>query len=92
MKYQLLISDEAKKGLELWKSSGQKNVLEKIAHIFEELETHPFTGTGHPELLRGALEGKWSRRIDKKNRIVYSVKENILQVEIITVIGHYGDK
>ncbi len=92
MKYQLVFTDQALEDLKYWKRSGQKKSLKKIFDIFGELEQHPYVGIGHPEPLRGNLTGKWSRQIDKKNRIVYSVCDYILNVEILTAKGHYGDK
>ncbi|MCF0193169.1 MAG: Txe/YoeB family addiction module toxin [Prevotella sp.] len=92
MRYTLVLSDEALKGLDKWKRSGQMKILLKIARIFDELEEHPYVGIGHPEPLKGGNSDKWSRQIDKKNRIVYTVKDMILQVDVITVIGHYEDK
>jgi toxin YoeB len=34
----------------------------------------------------------WSRKIDKKNRIIYSVNEEVVTVIVISARGHYGDK
>lgn len=48
-------------------------------------------GIGKPELLRGSLTGFYSRRIDDKNRLVYSINEHG-DIEIIQCKGHYGDK
>lgn len=31
-------------------------------------------------------------RIDKFNRLIYTIEENIVTVTIISVKGHYGDK
>ncbi|TGX84065.1 Txe/YoeB family addiction module toxin [Palleniella muris] len=92
MTYKLVFTDQALEDLKYWKHSGQKKSLKKIYTIFGELESHPYEGIGHPEPLRGNLTGKWSRQIDKKNRIVYSVCDDILNVEVITAKGHYGDK
>lgn len=64
----------------------------KIEKLLLELNEHPTTGTGQVEALRGNLTGYWSRRIDKFNRIIYSIEENIVTVTIISVKGHYGDK
>lgn len=47
----------------------------------------PFTGTGKPEPLKYELQGVWSRRIDKENRLVYVVTETELQ--IIQAKYHY---
>ncbi|MFW6223071.1 MAG: Txe/YoeB family addiction module toxin [Bacteroidota bacterium] len=53
---------------------------------------HPKTGTGQVEELKGNMQGKWSRRIDKKNRLVYTIDDEIVTVEVISAKGHYGDK
>ena len=48
-----------------------------------------FDGIGKPEPLRGNLSGFWSRRIDDANRLVYRVKDGVL--EIVSCKGHYDD-
>ena len=45
---------------------------------------------GKPEPLKGDLSGWWSRRIDDKNRIVYRIQNDI--IEISQCRGHYDDK
>ncbi|MDC2482957.1 MULTISPECIES: type II toxin-antitoxin system YoeB family toxin, partial [Bacteroidaceae] len=57
----------------------------------DELKEHPYTGTGHPEQLK-YLQGVWSRQLDKKNRIRYTVNETTIVVFVISVWGHYDDK
>ena len=67
-----------------------KKTLKKINELLKEIQSTPFSGKGEPEGLRGDLSGKWSRRINMKDRLVYEVSE-----EMITVIqckGHYDDK
>jgi len=63
----------------------------KFAKLIEELKEHPYTGTGRPEQLRG-YDNLWSRRLDKKNRLIYSVEESIVTVHVISALGHYDDK
>jgi len=58
----------------------------------KELEDHPYVGTGNPEPLKHELSGKWSRRINQKDRMVYEVKEKIVTVEVLSAMGHYSDK
>lgn len=43
-----------------------------------------------PEPFIGNLSEWWSRRIDDKNRIVYRIEDNI--IEIAQCKGHYVDK
>ena len=67
-----------------------KKTLKKINELLKEIKRTPFTGKGEPEGLRGDLSGKWSRRINIKDRLVYEVSD-----EMITVLqckGHYDDK
>ena len=50
------------------------------------------TGTGKPERLKGELQGYWSRRITKADRMVYRIDGDEVQVGIVSMKGHYGDK
>jgi len=72
--------------------SGDKSSIKKVERIIAELYVHPETGTGKPEKLKFELAGYWSRRINKKDRLVYLIENNIVTVTIVSAIGHYGDK
>jgi len=91
-KYTLEISSKARKELQFHYKSGRQSVIRKIEQIFQELSTTPYEGTGNPEPLKYKLTGYWSRRINKKDRIIYRVFEDRVIVLIISAIGHYGDK
>ena len=92
MTYKVFFTNEALDHLEFWRKSGQKKILEKIALFVDELKEHPTTGTGQVERLKRNLSGLWSRRIDKQNRLVYSIEDDIVTVRIFSAKGHYGDK
>lgn len=64
-----------------------RKMLKKINKLIEEITRTPFTGTGKPEQLQHELSGFWSRRIDAKNRIVYRVLSDRIQIAMI--MGHY---
>ncbi|WP_406825367.1 type II toxin-antitoxin system YoeB family toxin [Pedobacter sp. KACC 23697] len=36
--------------------------------------------------------GYWSQQINKKDRLVYRIDEEIITVFVISAKGHYGDK
>ena len=91
-KYTLEISSKARKELQEHYRSGNKSVIRKIEQIFHELSINPYEGTGNPEPLKYQLTGYWSRRINKKDRIIYRVYEKRVIVLIVSAIGHYGDK
>lgn len=88
--YQIEFSVEAAKDLLKMKKSDPQ-AFKKLERLILELREHPYTGTGKPHQLR-QLEGVWSRKLDKKNRIRYMVNETSVVVFIISTLGHYDDK
>ncbi len=92
MTYRVLFSKEALAYLDFWQKSGQKKILAEIASLVDELKVHPTTGTGKVEQLKGDMAGLWSRRIDKSSRMLYSIEEDRVIVNVISLRGHYGDK
>ncbi len=82
----------ARKELQAHFKSGNKSTIKKIEKILLELAEHPFSGEGHPEELKYELSGYWSRKLNKKDRIVYRVEEEIVTVYVVSAMGHYSDK
>ncbi len=68
------------------------SAFKKVTTLLLELSEHPRTGTGHPEQLKGDKAGLWSRRINKKHRLIYEIHETEVIVLILTAYGHYEDK
>jgi len=92
MNYRLDFSKTALEDIEKHKKSGDKPTLRKIEKLLNELMKHPKTGTGQPEMLKHDLAGVYSRRINKKHRLVYSIKDQIVTVYVLSTWSHYGDK
>ena len=70
-----------------WQSQDRKT-LKKINDLLKDIERNgPDKGIGKPEPLKGTLSEFWSRRIDEKNRLVYRVINNVL--EIVICREHY---
>lgn len=92
MSYSLMFSESALEDIEKHKKSGNRSVLKKLERLFNELREHPKTGTGRPEQLKGDLEGLYSRRINKKHRLVYGIRDEIVSVHVLSAWSHYGDK
>lgn len=90
--YILIITDQARKDIAYLKKNGGKTVINKIEKLLVELIEHPKTGTGQVEQLKGDRQGQWSRRIDKKNRLIYSIDDIVVTIEVISAKGHYGDR
>ena len=91
-RYSIIIEKKAKKELADFNKSGDIASIKKIDKIFEELEIHPKTGVGNPEQLKYQLNEYWSRRINKKDRLIYTIEEEIVTVVVVSAKGHYFDK
>ncbi|QKJ31577.1 Txe/YoeB family addiction module toxin [Mucilaginibacter mali] len=91
-KYRVVLSKDAVKDISYIKRSGDTASMKKVDIIISELHIHPETGTGKPERLKFDYAGYWSRRINKKDRLVYRIDDEIITVNIVSAIGHYGDK
>lgn len=92
MSYVLEFTKIALTDIEKHKKTGDKVVLKKIAKLLNEIKENPTGGTGQIELMKYGLSGKFSRRINHKHRLVYSVEEEVITVHILSLWGHYGDK
>lgn len=90
--YIIKIEPKAVQDITELKKSGNKIAIVKIERLLLELAEHPTTGTGQVEPLKGNLSGFWSRRIDKFNRIIYTIEEDTVTVTVISAKGHYDKK
>ncbi|SFC60392.1 type II toxin-antitoxin system YoeB family toxin [Flavobacterium phragmitis] len=54
---QVIFTPKAKKDLDFWVKSGNKNILRKINALVEDIQLHPFDGIGKPEQLKYNLSG-----------------------------------
>ncbi len=90
-KYSVNLSTDARKHLQKIHKSGDKQLIKKIEKIFIELSEDPYRGEGKPEQLR-YIPGMWSRRLDKKNRLRYTVNDDIITVFVLSALSHYDDK
>ncbi len=73
----------------LYWSTQDKKTLNRILALVENISISPCSGLGKPERLRHAISGCWSRRIDARNRLVYSVDEDNRVVVILQARWHY---
>ena len=73
-----------------WQANDQK-IMGSINDLIKDIKRDPFKGLGKPEPLKHALQGFWSRRITREDRLVYRVtgKGDTQQIEIIQCRYHY---
>ena len=62
-------------------------VIQKIQLLLRDIQQNPFKGLGKPEPLKGDYSGFWSRRITHKDRLIYKVSNE--NIEVVKCSGHY---
>lgn len=82
-------SEEAWSDYLYWQTQ-DKRTLKRINQLLQDILRNGYDGIGKPEPLKGDLSGLWSRRIDEANRIVYRMREDV--IEIVQCGSHYRDK
>jgi toxin YoeB len=92
MSYELEFTEIALSDISKHKKAGDRAVLKKLQKILLELKEHPTKGIGQPEILKYGLSGLYSRRINSKHRLVYSIDDEIVVVHVLSAWAHYGDK
>jgi toxin YoeB len=73
-----------------WLNQDEKYYEEINKLISDIMRNGAAAGEGKTEMLKGALHGFFSRRINEKDRLIYKVLENDV-VEIYSCRGHYED-
>jgi len=74
----------------LYWQTQDKKTLRRVNALINDIKRNGHEGIGKPEALVGDLSGFWSRRIDDKNRIVYRITDNV--IELVALRKHYGDE
>ena len=59
---EIVLLSQAEEDLNYWKSKSDTRILKRIRALLEDIQQHPFSGIGKPELLKGS-NGKWSRSL-----------------------------
>ena len=84
--YLVLVSKQAEKDLKKLKTAGLSS---KAKELYEIIKSDPFQKYPPYEVLRGELKGFYSRRINIKHRLVYSVDKKSRTVRILRMWMHY---
>lgn len=86
MTWEIEFTRHAVKDVELIKQAGLKD---KVLELIEVLKKNPFQNPPPYEKLVGDLAGAYSRRINIKHRLVYSVDKERQCVRILRLWTHY---
>ena len=82
-----LFTDEAWADYLYWQQEDKKT-LRKINALLKDIDRNGNEGLGKPEALSGDLTGFWSRRINSKDRLIYTIRTE--GICIIACRFHYG--
>ena len=82
-------SDSAFENYLYWQTQDKKT-LKRINNLLKDIDRNGYNCIGKPEPLRGELSGWWSVRIDEKNRLIFKIENEV--VEITQCGTHYGEK
>jgi len=88
MIFELIFAEEAKEDLAKLKRN-EPAAYKKAVKLLIELQEHPTTGTGKPEMLKGNRSGQWSRKITNKHRLIYEIVNEKVMVYVLSAYGHY---
>lgn len=89
--YSIDYTKEAQKSIKKFKKSNP-DLFKKLLIMLDELVDHPREGTGHPEPLIGGNNTLYSRRLSARDRLIYEIYDETVNVLVISTEGHYKDK
>lgn len=81
-------SDQAWNDYLYWQQNDKKT-LKKVNDLIKDIDRNGYDGIGKPEPLGHNYTGFWSRRINDKDRLVYRINGN--NIEIAQCKTHYND-
>ena len=90
MSYKISFSDNAFEQLEKMKR-GDKNSYNKCFELILAVMTNPRYGIAKPEQLKHQEMEIWSRRVNEKDRMIYTIYEDMEYVFVNSFLGHYDD-
>ena len=62
-----------------WRTEDRKT-LKRINNLIKDIERNGNEGIGKPEPLTGDLSGFWSRRINEKDRLIYQIDGDTINI------------
>ena len=74
----------------LYWQTQDKRTLKKVNNLLRDIERNGYACIGKPEPLTGDYSGYWSVRIDEKNRLIFRVENDLLEIAQCGL--HYHDK
>jgi len=86
--YRITILKKAQRDLD-WFRKNDRNSYVKCFDLVRELIVKPREGTGKPERLKYFEKEVYSRRVNHKDRLIYTIYEEQEEIDISSFRGHY---
>ena len=87
--FQIDLDKKAKKQLDKIKTNSR--LLSKFLEILDDITQNPHSPNFKFERLKGNFSGYCSKRLDKKNRVIYKVLDDKIIIIIVSILGHYEE-
>ncbi|SLM33117.1 Addiction module toxin, Txe/YoeB family [Desulfamplus magnetovallimortis] len=88
MTYKLNILKNANDDLNWFRKHDRKNYIKAFDLVRETIE-NPRSGIGKPERLKYFEKEVYSRRVNHKDRMIYTIYEDTKEIDISSFRGHY---
>lgn len=86
--YNVTLLKKAQSDLDWFRKNDKSNYL-KCFYLVRELMSKPREGKGKPERLKYFEKEVYSRRINHKDRLIYTTYEEFKEIDITSFRGHY---
>ena len=86
--YRITIVKKAQGDLN-WFRRNDKNSYIKCFDLVRELMEKPRIGTGKPERLKYFEKEVYSRRVNHKDRMIYTIYDSLKEIDVTSFRGHY---
>lgn len=86
--YRITIVKKAQGDLD-WLRRNDKSSYIKCFDLVRELMRDPRAGTGKPERLKYFEKEVYSRRVNHKDRMIYTIYETLKEIDVTSFRGHY---
>jgi toxin YoeB len=86
--YKINILKKAQSDLN-WYRRNDKNSYIKCFDLVREIMVNPREGTGKPERLKFFEKEVYSRRVNHKDKLIYTIYEESKEIDISSFRGHY---
>lgn len=88
MTYKINILKNANADLDWLRKNDRKSYC-KCFDLVREIMEHPREGTGKPERLKYFDKEVYSRRVSREDRLVYTIYEDMKEIDISSFRRHY---